>query len=133
MLTVSSGRNGMCALIDVEFYHAVFQVVGRSTVLQNDQAVTLDVGDVALVDSTRPVTFSTMHRTVAVRATAAPVADVASRVGTAWAPATATEPARDAISFNSFWMSSRMSRSLVPTENCIQRGLGARMGYCDAG
>jgi integrase len=21
----------------------------------------------------------------------------------------------------------------VPTENCIQRGLGARMGYCDAG
>jgi AraC family transcriptional regulator, positive regulator of tynA and feaB len=44
-------------LDDVEFYHAVFQVVGRSTVLQNDQAVTLDVGDVALVDSTRPVTF----------------------------------------------------------------------------
>jgi AraC family transcriptional regulator, positive regulator of tynA and feaB len=44
-------------LDDVEFYHAVFQVVGRSTVLQNDQAVTLDVGDVALVDSTRPVTY----------------------------------------------------------------------------
>jgi AraC family transcriptional regulator, positive regulator of tynA and feaB len=41
----------------VEFYYAVFQVVGRSTVLQNDQAVTLDVGDVALVDSTRPVTY----------------------------------------------------------------------------
>ena len=41
----------------VEFYHAVFQVVGRKTVLQNDHAVTLDVGDVALVDSTRPVTF----------------------------------------------------------------------------
>jgi AraC family transcriptional regulator, positive regulator of tynA and feaB len=44
-------------LDDVEFYHAVFQVVGRSTVLQNDQAVTLDVGDVALVDSTRPATY----------------------------------------------------------------------------
>lgn len=44
-------------LDDVEFYHAVFQVVGGKTVLQNDQAVTLDVGDVALVDSTRPVTF----------------------------------------------------------------------------
>jgi hypothetical protein len=44
-------------LDDVEFYHAVFQVVGRSTVLQNDQAVTLDVGEVALVDSTRPVTY----------------------------------------------------------------------------
>lgn len=42
---------------DVEFYHAVFQVVGRSAVLQNDQVVTLSVGDVALVDSTRPVTF----------------------------------------------------------------------------
>ena len=37
-------------LDDVEFYHAVFLVVGRSTVLQNDQAVTLDVGDVALVE-----------------------------------------------------------------------------------
>jgi hypothetical protein len=41
---------------DVEFCRAVFQVVGRSTVLENDQAVTLDVGDVELVDST---TFST--------------------------------------------------------------------------
>lgn len=44
-------------LDDVEFYHPIFQVVGRSTILQNDQAVTLDVGDVALVDSTRPVTI----------------------------------------------------------------------------
>jgi AraC family transcriptional activator of tynA and feaB len=41
-------------LEDIEFYHAVFQVVGHSTVFQNDQAVTLDVGDVALLDSTRP-------------------------------------------------------------------------------
>src|SRR5260221_11188101 len=31
-------------LDDVEFYHAVFQVGGRSAILQNDQAVTLDVG-----------------------------------------------------------------------------------------
>ena len=44
-------------LDDVEFYHAVFQVVGQSTILQNDEKATLDVGDVALVDSTRPVTF----------------------------------------------------------------------------
>ena len=44
-------------LDDVEFYHPVFQVAGRSTVLQNDQAVTLDVGDVVLVDSTRPATY----------------------------------------------------------------------------
>jgi hypothetical protein len=41
-------------LEDIEFYYAVFQVVGHSTVFQNDQAVTLDVGDVALLDSTRP-------------------------------------------------------------------------------
>jgi hypothetical protein len=44
-------------LDDVELYHAVFQVVGSSTVLQNDQAVILDPGDVALIDSTRPVTY----------------------------------------------------------------------------
>jgi AraC family transcriptional regulator, positive regulator of tynA and feaB len=44
---------------DVEFYHAVFQVVGRSQIIQNDQATTLDVGDVALVDSRRPVSFVT--------------------------------------------------------------------------
>lgn len=44
-------------LDDVEFYHAVFQIAGRSTVLQNDRAATLDVGDVVLVDSTRPVTY----------------------------------------------------------------------------
>jgi AraC-like DNA-binding protein len=44
-------------LDDVEFYHAVFQTIGRSTVIQNDQAVTLEVGDVVLVDSTRPMTY----------------------------------------------------------------------------
>jgi hypothetical protein len=44
-------------LDNVELYHAVFQVVGSSTVLQNDQAVTLNAGDVALMDSTRPVTY----------------------------------------------------------------------------
>jgi AraC family transcriptional regulator, positive regulator of tynA and feaB len=46
-------------LDDVEFYHAVFQVAGRSRILQNGQTVSLDVGDVALVDSTRPVSFAT--------------------------------------------------------------------------
>jgi AraC family transcriptional regulator, positive regulator of tynA and feaB len=44
-------------LDDVEFYHAVFQVAGVSTVLQNGQETTLEVGDVVLVDSTRPVTY----------------------------------------------------------------------------
>ena len=41
----------------VEAYHIVLQVVGQSTILQNDQEVTLDVGDVALVDSTRAMTY----------------------------------------------------------------------------
>jgi AraC family transcriptional regulator, positive regulator of tynA and feaB len=44
-------------LDDVEFYHAVFQVAGVSTVLQNGQETTLNVGDVVLVDSTRPLTY----------------------------------------------------------------------------
>lgn len=44
-------------LDDVEFYHAVFQTIGRSTVIQNGQAATLDVGDVVLVDSTRPMIY----------------------------------------------------------------------------
>jgi AraC-like DNA-binding protein len=42
---------------DVEFYHAVFQTIGRSTIIQNDQAITIDVGDVVFVDSTKPMTY----------------------------------------------------------------------------
>lgn len=41
----------------VDHWYAVFQIVGRSTIIQNDQAVTLAVGDVALIDSARPVTY----------------------------------------------------------------------------
>jgi AraC-like DNA-binding protein len=41
----------------VELYFVVFQVAGSSTVLQNDEAVTLDAGDVVLIDSTKPVTY----------------------------------------------------------------------------
>jgi AraC-like DNA-binding protein len=41
----------------VDHCYAVFQVDGRSTVIQNDQAVELAVGDVAFIDSTRPATF----------------------------------------------------------------------------
>jgi AraC family transcriptional activator of tynA and feaB len=37
-----------------EIYNAVFQVTGRSVVSQNDQAVALDMGDVAIVDASRP-------------------------------------------------------------------------------
>jgi AraC family transcriptional activator of tynA and feaB len=41
----------------VDHCYAVFQVAGRSTVIQNDQAVALAVGDFAFIDSARPVTY----------------------------------------------------------------------------
>jgi AraC family transcriptional regulator, positive regulator of tynA and feaB len=41
----------------VDHCYAVFQVNGRSTIIQNDQAVELAVGDVALIESARPVTY----------------------------------------------------------------------------
>jgi AraC-like DNA-binding protein len=41
----------------VEHYYAVFQLAGWSTLMQNDRVTPLAVGDVALVDSTRPLTF----------------------------------------------------------------------------
>lgn len=44
-------------LDDFDSYYAVFQIAGSSTVIRNDVASHLRVGDVALVDSTRPVTY----------------------------------------------------------------------------
>jgi AraC family transcriptional regulator, positive regulator of tynA and feaB len=44
-------------LDDMDHFYAVFQVAGGSTMIQNDQAVKLAVGDVAFVDSARPVTY----------------------------------------------------------------------------
>jgi len=41
----------------VDHYFAVFQVGGQSAMTHNDQAVRLAVGDVALVDAARPVTY----------------------------------------------------------------------------
>jgi len=43
-------------LDDRDHYKAVFQVAGQSTIYQNDQCVHLAVGDVALIDVTRPMT-----------------------------------------------------------------------------
>jgi len=40
----------------VDHFFALFQVAGASTIVQNDRAVQLIVGDVALIDSTRPGT-----------------------------------------------------------------------------
>jgi AraC family transcriptional activator of tynA and feaB len=50
------------AACDVRFdgddhYYALFQLAGRSTMIQNDQPTVLNVGDIGLVDSARPVTY----------------------------------------------------------------------------
>jgi AraC family transcriptional activator of tynA and feaB len=44
-------------LDDLDHYKAVFQVAGQSTIYQNDQCVQLAVGDVALIDVARPITW----------------------------------------------------------------------------
>jgi AraC family transcriptional regulator, positive regulator of tynA and feaB len=41
----------------VDHFYAVFQFAGRSTIIQDDQAVPLTAGDVTLIDSARPVTY----------------------------------------------------------------------------
>src|SRR5262245_65687335 len=41
-------------LIGADYYYAVFQVAGRSVMTQNDEALQLAVGDVALLDAARP-------------------------------------------------------------------------------
>jgi AraC family transcriptional regulator, positive regulator of tynA and feaB len=46
----------------VDHYYAVFQTAGESTVIQNDQAVKLAMGDAALVDSARPITYASEGR-----------------------------------------------------------------------
>ncbi len=65
-LNASEIRNSKCRcdrtqrdirLDGVDHCLAVFQVAGRSTVIQNDQAATLAVGDVAFIEFARPVTY----------------------------------------------------------------------------
>jgi AraC family transcriptional regulator, positive regulator of tynA and feaB len=46
----------------MEHYYAIFQMAGQSTVVQNDHTVELAVGDVALVDAARPVTYVSEKR-----------------------------------------------------------------------
>jgi AraC family transcriptional activator of tynA and feaB len=41
----------------VDCYYAIFQVAGRSTIVQGDHAATLTVGEVAFIDSASPLTF----------------------------------------------------------------------------
>jgi AraC family transcriptional regulator, positive regulator of tynA and feaB len=40
-----------------DHYYAIFQMAGQSRIIQNDRTVELTVGDVALVDAARPVTY----------------------------------------------------------------------------
>src|SRR6516165_2272722 len=45
-------------LVGADYYYAVFQVAGRSVMTQNDEALQLAVGDVALLDAARPAACS---------------------------------------------------------------------------
>jgi AraC family transcriptional regulator, positive regulator of tynA and feaB len=40
-----------------DHYYAIFQMAGQSRIIQNDRNIELTVGDVALVDAARPVTY----------------------------------------------------------------------------
>jgi AraC family transcriptional activator of tynA and feaB len=68
-------RNG------VDHHLILFQIAGQSALTQNDQAVRLAVGDVALVDATRPVTYSTNSRSVQWLSLRLPRKSVVSHLG----------------------------------------------------
>jgi AraC family transcriptional regulator, positive regulator of tynA and feaB len=46
----------------MEHFYAVIQLVGRSSMVQNDRVADLALGDIALVDSARPVTYFSENR-----------------------------------------------------------------------
>jgi AraC family transcriptional regulator, positive regulator of tynA and feaB len=46
----------------MDSYYATFQIAGQSTLLQNDRTANLAVGDVVLVDGTRPATWISERR-----------------------------------------------------------------------
>src|SRR5258705_613096 len=68
-------RNG------VDHHLILYQIAGQSALTQNDQAVRLAVGDVALVDATRPVTYSTNSRSVQWLSLRLPRKSVVSHLG----------------------------------------------------
>lgn len=45
-----------------DHYYAIFQIGGSSTITQRDEALKLSVGNVAIVDSSCPVTYISEHR-----------------------------------------------------------------------
>jgi AraC-like DNA-binding protein len=48
----------------MDHYYALLQLAGRTTIIQNDRVWELTVGEVALVDATRPVTHISENRLV---------------------------------------------------------------------
>jgi len=65
----------------VDHHLILYQIAGQSALTQNDQAVRLAVGDVALVDATRPVTYSTNSRSVQWLSLRLPRKSVVSHLG----------------------------------------------------
>src|SRR5258706_2620904 len=65
----------------VDQHLILYQIAGQSALTQNDQAVGLAVGDVALVDATRPVTYSTNSRSVQWLSLRLPRKSVVSHLG----------------------------------------------------
>src|SRR5258707_14963679 len=59
----------------------LFQTAGRWALTRNDQAVRLAVGDVALVDAPRPVTYSTNSRSMQWLSLRLPRKSVVSHLG----------------------------------------------------
>src|SRR5260370_4059948 len=68
-------RNG------VDHHLILYQIAGQSALTQNDLAVRLAVGDVALVDATRSVTYSTNSRSVQWLSLRLPRKSVVSHLG----------------------------------------------------
>src|SRR5260221_4620866 len=69
------GRDG------VDHHLILYQIAGQSALTQNDQAVRLAVGDVALVDATRSVTYSTNSGSVQWLSLRLPRKSVVSHLG----------------------------------------------------
>ena len=65
----------------VDHHLILYQIAGQSALTQNDQAVRLAVGDVALVDATRPVTYSSNSRSVQWLSLRLPRKSVVSHLG----------------------------------------------------
>jgi hypothetical protein len=92
----------------VDHCYAVFQIAGRSTLIQNDHAVTLAVGDVALIDSARPVTYVNVATNSGYLCDAASAPDLPSDLSRRVAFVAGPERVQDACCSNSFWMPPRM-------------------------